>query len=316
MSDLKVFRVRGEDAVEIPGVVSGDGSVRRVVLANAEAMLGVRVLATGYSTGSRHGGRITGLGLDENDAPVVIEVEDGPGGDGVLARGVFFLDWLLDHRADVRLLAAERLGPAGAAALDWRAPRLICVAPGFSRYDVHLAAQLARPVDLVRAIALDGGLIALEHLSPGRVDGDDAPAPRVVPGDPAADRHRNGGRSHAAYRTVSEDLASAPEHLQEAYAALAGFVEGLGTDVTRRVRDTYIAYRRLRNFTCVEVDRREGALLLYLRLDPDSVDIEDGFTRDVTHLGHFGTGYLEVRVPDRAALERALPLVRASYLAG
>ena len=86
--------------------------------------------------------------------------------------------------------------------------------------------------------------------------------------------------------------------------------------MTRRVRDTYIAFRRLRNFTCVEVDRRENALLLYLRLDPDSVDLDDDFTRDVSRLGHFGTGYLEVRVTDAETLRRALPLVRASYANG
>lgn len=37
------------------------------------AMLGVRLLATEYSTGPVHGGRIDSLGLDENGAPVVVE---------------------------------------------------------------------------------------------------------------------------------------------------------------------------------------------------------------------------------------------------
>jgi predicted transport protein len=308
MSDLKVFRVRGDDAVEIRGVLPADGSVHRVILSNAEAMLGIRLLARDYGTGSRHGGRVPAIGLDENDAPVVVEVERSPG-DGVIARGVFFLDWLLDHRADARLLATERLGAPQAAAIDWRAPRLICLAPGFTRYDLHLAGQMARAVDLVRYTELDGDLVALEHLSPGSVD-DGAHAA----GTP--ERTRGGAHGHAAYRTVTEDLAAAPEALREAYAVLSAFVEALGEDVTRRVRDTYIAYRRLRNFTCVEVDLREGALLLYLRLDPDTIELEDGFTRDVTRLGHFGTGYLEVRVTDQASLDRALPLVRASYLVG
>lgn len=306
MSDLKVFRIRGQDAVEIPGVLGSDRTIRRVVLGNAGAMLGIRLFATDHPTESRHGARIAAIGLDENDAPVVVEVEQGPG-DGVLARGVFFLDWLLDHRAEAGLLTTERLG-VEAELVDWQAARLICVARGFDRYTVHLAGQLARAVDLVRYAELDEGLVALEYLSPGRVDEGAHAAPDA---GRAATRH-----GHAAYRTVTEELAAAPERLRELYAGLAAFVDGLGEDVTRRVRDTYIAYRRLRNFTCVEVDLRERALLLYLRLDPDSVELEHGFTRDVTRLGHFGTGYLEVRVTDAASLERALPLVRASYLVG
>ncbi len=310
MPDVTLFRVRGGDAVEIPAR-GGDATLRGLVAANAEAMLGVTALATDYPTGSRHGGRIVVVGLDENAAPTVVEVASGPE-DGVLARGVYFLDWLVDHRADLRLLVSRRRGPGADEVLDWAGARLIAVAAAFTRYDIHLAEQLGRPVDLVRCTRLEDDLLTLEHLTRGRVDRPDATATVSAPGAAPA----NGSHAHAAYRTVSQDLDDAPETLRGSYAALADFVEGLGADVTRRVRDTYVAFRRLRNFTCVEVDRRENALLLYLRLDPDSVEIDDDFTRDVSRLGHFGTGYLEVRVTDAATLARALPLVRASYANG
>lgn len=51
-----------------------------------EKLLGVRFLASEYSTGPVHGGRIDSLGLDENGAPVVIEYKRGVDS-GVINQG-------------------------------------------------------------------------------------------------------------------------------------------------------------------------------------------------------------------------------------
>jgi RecB family endonuclease NucS len=76
MSNLKVFRVRGGQATEIPGASVGvERDLQTLIEANMEAMLGIRFLATEYRTG-RHRGRIDSLGLDENGTPVIVEFTD------------------------------------------------------------------------------------------------------------------------------------------------------------------------------------------------------------------------------------------------
>jgi predicted transport protein len=75
----------------------------------------------------------------------------------------------------------------------------------------------------------------------------------------------------------------------------------------------YIAFRRIKNFACVEVHPQSKKLLLYLKVDPGSAALEAGFTRDVRNIGHFGTGDLEVTVTSLEDLERAKPLVVSSY---
>jgi predicted transport protein len=56
-------------------------------------------------------------------------------------------------------------------------------------------------------------------------------------------------------------------------------------------------------------------VLVYLRADPKAVDLVPGFTRDVTGLGHHGTGDLEVQLRTERDLERAQGLFRLSYAA-
>jgi predicted transport protein len=38
----------------------------------------------------------------------------------------------------------------------------------------------------------------------------------------------------------------------------------------------YFAYRRIKNFTCVEVHPQTGQLLVFLKVNPDEVELEEG----------------------------------------
>ncbi len=74
----------------------------------------------------------------------------------------------------------------------------------------------------------------------------------------------------------------------------------------------YIAYRRMVNRASV-VFRPSYGVILVFALDPDTVVLEEGFTRDMRGIGHLGTGDLEVRISSAADLEKAGPLIRRSF---
>lgn len=56
-----------------------------------------------------------------------------------------------------------------------------------------------------------------------------------------------------------------------------------------------------------------GNLLVYLKVDPHSVELTEGFTRDVRNIGHFGTGDLELRVTSVTQWETVEALTLRSY---
>jgi hypothetical protein len=49
------------------------------------------------------------------------------------------------------------------------------------------------------------------------------------------------------------------------------------------------------------------------RHDADLIQLVDGFTRDVSKIGPYGTGDLEIRISDNAQLAQAEPLLAMSY---
>ncbi|MFB6816202.1 hypothetical protein ACFCV8_16845 [Streptomyces sp. NPDC056347] len=75
----------------------------------------------------------------------------------------------------------------------------------------------------------------------------------------------------------------------------------------------YIGYRRMVNVASALFRPKHEVLLVCLRLDPDTVELEEGFTRDMRGIGHLGTGDLEVRVSSAATLEKAVPLTKRAY---
>jgi len=304
MSDLKLFRIDNGQVVELRNAaVALERQLQTLIERNMEPLFGVRFLASEFPTGPRHGGRIDSLGLDENGSPVIFEYKRSRD-ENVINQGLFYLDWLLDHRGDFSMLVLDQLGETAAKEISWRNARLVCVAQDFTKYDEYAVQQINRSIELVRYRDYDGKFLALELLT--AITG----APVNEPGPGAGSVSPTGTTPD---KTVGQYLAQSPESLVNLFNDLDAVLQGFGDDVQRTETKVYFAYKRLRNFACVEVHPRNHALLVYVKVDPDSISLEDGFTRDVRRIGHFGTGDLEIRIRNRDELDRASDLLLRSY---
>ncbi|MFJ2875774.1 MULTISPECIES: DUF5655 domain-containing protein [unclassified Streptomyces] len=297
MSGLKLFRTdtTNSDVTEVaPHLAEVEADVQRLVEEHMEALLGVRFLASEYGTGPVHGGRIDSLGLDENGSPVIVEYKRGVDA-GVINQGLFYLAWLMDHRAEFEHLVRGRLGVMAASQVLWSGPRLVCIAGDFTRYDVHAVREHRRSIDLVRYRLFGSDLLGLETVA------------SVGGGIQVARRGRRRATARAAVDVQGGAMVELADAVDEALL-------GLGDGVNRVERKQYRAYQRLRNFACLCPPQRTK-LLVYLKVDPKDVDLVPGFTRDVSGLGHHGTGDLEVQLRTPRDVARAQDLFRASYAA-
>src|SRR5919201_3398378 len=149
MSDIKLFRIQGDAVMQLQGTsVAVEKSLQNLIECHLDTFLGVRFLAHEYKTGKTHGGRIDTLGIDENGSPVIIEDKRALN-QNVINQGLYYLDWLLDHKGEFKLLVLDRLGTDAAKGVDWRAPRLLCIANDFTKYDEHAIGQMNRAIELV-----------------------------------------------------------------------------------------------------------------------------------------------------------------------
>jgi RecB family endonuclease NucS len=141
MSDIKLFQMKTNQIEELSGQsVQIEKSLQTLFENNLEALLGIRFIVSEHSTGPVHGGRIDTLGLDEDGCPVIIEYKRAVN-ENVVSQGLYYLDWLMDHKRDFEWLVLKKLGQKFAEEVDWSSPRLLCIAGDFTKYDEHAVKQ-------------------------------------------------------------------------------------------------------------------------------------------------------------------------------
>lgn len=310
MSDIKVFRLSGGKAAELQGDASDlERPLQHLIEGNLEVLLGIRFLATEYSTGKTHGGRIDTLGLDENNCPVILEYKRSVG-ENVINQGLFYLDWLMDHQAEFKLLALDKFGKPASDAIDWSAPRLVCIAADFTKYDGHAVQQINRNIELIRYRRFGDELLLFEL-----ANASSASSPK--PGASKAVKPVKGVKEIGADKPVGPDkpyaetVAALSPELTDLLASLEDYTLSLGDDVQRKELRLYAAFKRLKNFATLVPQK--GRLLLYLHLDAAKVMKVLPSAKDVSQKGHWGTGDVEVPLATMADLEAAKPFIAEAY---
>ena len=308
MSDIKLFRLNQGKATELQGDASDlEKPLQTLIENNLEPLLGIRFLVTEYSTGKTHAGRIDSLGLDENNCPVILEYKRSMG-ENVINQGLFYLDWLMDHRGDFERLVTKQLSHTVADDIDWATPRLVCIAADFTKYDAHAVQQINRNIELIRYRLFGDELLLLELVNATSVSGSDNNAgkngktPRIV---------RSKEKSSQGDKRYTEWLESISDSQRELLTSLEDYITSLGDDVQKKELKLYMAFKRLRNFATVVLQKNR--ILLYLHLNPAHQKSLPTIARDVSQSGHWGTGDFELSITSAADLDLAKPFIRMAY---
>lgn len=313
MSDIKLFRFSPDAAEELAGRSAlVEHELHDLMEKHMECFLGIRFVAHEYSTSKKHHGRIDSLGIDENCCPVIIEYKRHTN-ENVINQGLYYLDWLLDHQAEFKLLVMERYSTDMADAIEWSGTRLLCVAGDFTKFDEHAVAQIGRNIELIRYKYFSDDLLMLEWVNPMQESGGAGKlvATPILSPDmgqivlPGKKRARDDGNTFAAH------FAAMSEDVKILYDEMYSFVMSLGDDINTKELRLYLAFSRLKNFICLLP--MKGGLKLWVKLNPETVQLEEGFSRDISSVGHWGTGDVEIYIRSKEDLTKAKPLLEQAY---
>lgn len=294
MSDIKLYRLSGQSVSEINSATMAlEKPLQTLFEGNLEPLIGVRFLASEYTITE---GRIDTLGIDENNCPVIIEYKRHSN-ENIINQGLYYLDWLMDHQADFKLLVIEKIGKDAGSLIDWSGPRLVCVAADFTRYDAHAVKQMNRNIELIRYRKFGNDLLMLDLLT-------------ATTGATPSTSNNQQSRSQKSHEAMIADASPA---LKARLDALSGYLHSLGDDVQERHLQRYVAFKRIKNFACVEMRNQKNNILVFIQINPDDIDLIDGFSRDVRDIGHYGTGNIEITISSDSDLEQAMPLIQQSY---
>lgn len=297
MAEIKLFDIKDGVHQLASAEVLLEREIQSLIERNMETFFGVRFLRSEYAITN---GRMDSIGIDENNCPVIFEYKRSSS-ENVINQGLFYLDWLLDHKADFKLLVIEELGMEAAEEIDWSLPCVICVANDFTKYDLHAVNQMQKNIKLVKYRKYGNELVLFEHLN----------APIVKPIQ-SSDSEEN--RRGYEQKTHLEKLSTIPAALKIIYEDICSYIESLGDDIVANQLKLYLAYKKVQNLICIEVYNKQ--IILRLKLNPETIVLEEGFTKDMRNIGHYGTGDLQVSIKNKEDFEKAKALVERAYNEG
>lgn len=143
---------------------SREKDLQKLIEGNLPEVLDMHFLASEYRTA---GGRIDTLAVDNDGAPVIIEYKRDRD-DKVIIQSLSYLKWLKDQHSEFfELLIRNQLGKdvADSIRLDWKNPRVVCIAESFSKLEIDAIKVVPLRIGLFKYRRYQNGLLSLEMVA-------------------------------------------------------------------------------------------------------------------------------------------------------
>lgn len=306
---MPLFGITGQNVESVEQTnFNTERELQKLVEENVAIIFNCRFVASEFSTGASHAGRIDTLALSEENNPVIIEYKKVESSE-LINQSLFYLSWLHDHRGDFELAVQRKLGIE--VEVDWSDLRVICIAPGYKRYDLHAVQMMGANIELWRYRLFSNETIYFEEVFrqsyPAHSLTEDNKNPVMVSAGKKAAQTRLTGN----YK-FEDHLDGKSEHIQELTLTIHDFITGLDSAIEQNPKKFYVAYKISQNIVCMEVKQRH--INLYLKLKSSDIESPPKNYRDVSEIGHYGTGDSEFTVKSVRDFEQVKPFVELAYL--
>jgi len=284
--------------------------LQKLVENNLETIFNCRLIATEFSTGNIHSGRIDTLAISEDNNPVIIEYKKVASSD-LINQSLYYLHWIRDHKGDFQIAANRTLGKD--IEVDWSDIRVICLAPEYKKYDLHAVQVMGANIELWQYKTYDNGILNIEEVykrTSSTTNQDTADISSKNPVMVEAGKKAALTRKTATY-TLEEHFENLDENILELFNTIRDYIVTIDSSIEETPKKNYIAYKTSQNFACLQTYKKK--LTLFLKLDANEVNPMPKQGRDVSEIGHFGTGNFELIIKDLADFEETKLLINEAY---
>jgi len=286
--------------------------LQRLIEGNLEVIFNCKLIATEFSTGNVHSGRIDTLAISEDTNPVIIEYKKVASSE-LINQSLYYLHWIKDHKGDFQIAANKALGKE--VEVDWSDIRVICIAPEYKKFDLHAVQVMGANIELWQYKLYGNGILNIEEVyrrttgsTSAEVATDEYHGKNPVMVE--AGKKAAMTRKTATY-TIEEHYGNMDGIITELFEKVREYITSLDTSIEEAPKKHYIAYKTSQNFVCLQTYRRK--LTLYLKLNPDEVNPLPPQGRDVREIGHFGTGDFELTLKNIDDFEGVKGLINEAY---
>ncbi|HMO41156.1 MAG TPA: DUF5655 domain-containing protein [Saprospiraceae bacterium] len=288
---MAIFEIKENKVKKIkPTEFRLEKDLQSLIEQNLTTVFNCQLVATEFSTGNIHSGRIDTLALSEDNNPVIIEYKKVASSE-LINQSLYYLHWIKDHKGDFQIAVNKALGSN--IEIDWADVRVICLAPEYKKYDLHAVQAMGANIELWKYKLYENGILVIDEvyrrarMMEYKKDNENEKNPVMV----EAGKKAAITRKTATY-TIDEHIEVLNKNLQGLFTELRDYIINLDASIEEAPKKHYIAYKTSQNFACIQTYKNK--LTLYLKLNPDEISPMPPQGRDMRTIGHFGTGDFEL----------------------
>lgn len=271
--------------------------IQTLVEKNLLTVLDMHFLASEYMTTA--GGRVDTLAVDMDGCPTIIEYKRKRD-DNVLNQSFSYLKWIKAQRPEFfKMLMINKLGSeiAENLLLDWRNPRIVCVAESFSQFDLDTVEVVQLRVDLFKYRLYDQNLFSLD-----RIDVNEYSKPVMM-----ANMDLSNDSILGVLHSMKE-VASSSHAVRTLFDELRVRILALDEYITEKPCKKHVAYRASKNFAEIQLHREK----LTIELREADFDDPRGLVENIRE-GYSVPLNRRVCLSEQSDLEYIFSLVEQSY---
>jgi len=274
-----------------------ESELQDLVERNIEEIFGLKFVETEYDIPPF---RMDTIAFDEeNRSFVIIEYKESEHF-SVVDQGVAYLNSLLAHKGEFRLLLERRFDKK-MENIDWSQSKVIFVARSFNVYQLGAIAG-SLPIELWRYSVFEGRIISLEQLTPPISS---------LPASSLKGKISSRIEREIKVYTLEDHLLRRNATIKEIFQKLSEEILDMNDQIREKAKKKYVAYELGRNFA--ELVIQANAIWVYLDVSISRLNDPNKIAEDCTHVGHWGTGDTRFKIKSLSEVPYAVNLIKQAY---
>lgn len=273
--------------------------IQELFEANLAEVMGLKFVRSEFSIKNK---RIDTLAYDEQAKAFIIIEYKRDKNVSVVDQGFTYLGLMLENKADFVLEHQGQLNSTlKTADVDWSQTRVAFVSPSFTDNQVQATNFKDIAIELWEVKRYTNGTVSITPIKKSKS------ATSIKPLTQQNNELKAIADEIKVY-TEDDHRSNTSEEIYELYEQFRDAILNLASDIDIKPQKHYVAFKKDGNVACLEMQKKK--MKIYIGAKVGTLDDPKGIAKDVSNIGHYGTGDYEVQVDSDKDLEYIMSLIK------
>lgn len=273
--------------------------IQEIFEANLSDVMGLKLVRSEFAIKNK---RIDTLAYDEQSKAFIIIEYKRDKNISVVDQGFTYLGLMLENKADFVLEHQVQLDSnLRMTDVDWSQTRVVFVSPSFTDNQIQATNFKDIAIELWEIKRYTNGTVAISPVKKSKS------AASIKPITQQNTDLKAIAEEIRVYAEEDHRIATS-EEIFELYEKFRDAILNLADDIEIKPQKHYVSFKKDGNIACLEMQKKK--MKIYIGAKAGKLDDPKRIAKDVSSIGHYGTGDYEVQVTNDNDLEYIMSLIK------